>query len=182
MAVKSWMSWEGGVDVAGMTHEGLEGPNVIVHVARVVHTPVGSAPSGMLLYQPDSKKSPVVMGFVSTDPKVGAWFGPHVFAGTPFAEAPFLKASITVGCADGSATSRVEAGGHVFEVTLGGLGGLEVVERPAGALPFRQQGLEAAAKRVTLKVDGTAVDLVVPRVGLSGGPAAVWAPAGLYAR
>ena len=182
MSVSSWMSWEGGVDLAGMTAEGLEGPNVIVHLARMVSTPVGSAPSGMLLYQPDPKRAPLVMGFISSDEKVGPWFGPHVFAGTPFAEAPFLKAQIRVGYLDGVATSRVEAGGHVFEVTLGGLGPLEVVDRPVGALPFRQQGLEAVAKTVTLKVDGTAVELVVPRVGLSGGPAAVWAPAGIYAR
>lgn len=182
MSVSSWMSWEGGVDVAGMTRDGLQGPNVIVHVGRLVHTPVGSAPSGMLLYQPDPKKAPVAMGFISTDAKVGAWFGPNVFAGTPFTEAPFLKAKLQVGFADGVATSRVEAGGHVFEVTLGGLGGLEVVDRPVGALPFRQLGLEAVAKKVTLKVDGTVVELAVPKVGLSGGPAAVWAPTGIYAR
>ena len=36
-AVKSWMAWEGGVDLIGMTQDGLAQPNLIVHMARVVH-------------------------------------------------------------------------------------------------------------------------------------------------
>jgi len=43
-AVKSWMAWEGGVDVMAMTQDGLTQPNLIINMARVVHTPVGSAP------------------------------------------------------------------------------------------------------------------------------------------
>jgi len=33
-----------------------------------------------------------------------------------------------------------------------------------------------------LEVDGKEVALILPEAGLSGGPPAVWAPAGLYAR
>lgn len=42
MSVKQWMSWDGGVDLVAVTSAGLSMPNVIVHVARMVHTPVGS--------------------------------------------------------------------------------------------------------------------------------------------
>jgi len=44
MAVTQWMSWEGGVDLIAVTAPDVAMPNVIVHVARMVHTPVGSAP------------------------------------------------------------------------------------------------------------------------------------------
>ena len=65
MAMTRWMSWEGGVDLVAVTAPGLEMPNVIVHVARMVHTPVGSAPAGSVLWQPDPAAAPVVCGFVS---------------------------------------------------------------------------------------------------------------------
>ena len=39
MPIKNWMSWEGGVDLVAMTKPGLSMPNVILHVARMVHTP-----------------------------------------------------------------------------------------------------------------------------------------------
>ena len=45
MSISKWMSWEGGVDLVAVTSPDLQMPNVIVHVARMVHTPVGSAPS-----------------------------------------------------------------------------------------------------------------------------------------
>jgi hypothetical protein len=61
------MSWEGGVDLVAATTEGLAMPNVLIHVARMVHTPAGSAPSGMVLYQPDPAAPPAVIGFVSHD-------------------------------------------------------------------------------------------------------------------
>jgi hypothetical protein len=60
MPVSSWMSWEGGVDLVAATSPGSPLPNLIVHVARMVHTPVGSAPSGMVLWQPDPKGPPAV--------------------------------------------------------------------------------------------------------------------------
>lgn len=181
--MKSWMSWEGGVDLVASTAKGLAQPNVIVHVARMVHTPRGSSPAGMVLYQPDPGKPPAVMGFICPDPKLGAWFGPGIFAGTPFEKAPALTARIEVHAdLPGSVRSRVEAGGHVFEATLSKLGPLELIHRPAGPLPFAQQGLEAQAAAVRLEVDGKEVALILPEAGLSGGPPAVWAPAGLYAR
>ncbi len=178
------MSWEGGVDLCAVTRPDLAMPNVLIHVARVVHTPLGSAPAGMILFQPDPAAPPLAIGFISTDARVGAYFGPKIFAGTPFEAAPVLTAKITVTTSSpGEVASRVEVGGHVFEVRLEGLAPLALVDRaPGGATPFRQQGLEAVASRATLRVDGKPVSIVVPPIGISGGPAAVFAPAGLYAR
>ncbi|MDC7681987.1 hypothetical protein PQU92_01795 [Asticcacaulis sp. BYS171W] len=182
--VTQWMTWEGGVDLAAVTDSTLKQPNVIVHVARLVTTPKGSAASGMILYQPDATKPPLVMGFVSGTPEVGAYFGPHIFKGTPFEAAPALPAEIVIddSKAPHTVSAKVRVAGHVFEVTLNGLLPLQTVNRPAGALPFSQQGVEAAATKASLKVDGKDIAIVVPPVGLSGGPAAVWSPAGTYAR
>lgn len=184
MNITSWMAWEGGVDIAGFTAGAAGMPNLIVHVARVVHTPLGSAPAGMLLWQPDPKAAPAVAGFICTDARIAAYFGPTIFAGTPFERAPALTAKIDV-CVDlpRTVSSRVEVGGFVFEITLAELGALELVQRNAGApMPFAQQGVEAKSARATVRVNGKEIALTVPPVGLSGGPGAVWAPAGLYAR
>ena len=52
--VTKWMSWEAGVDLVAVTSPDLQMPNVIVHLGRMVNTPVGSAPSGMIFWQPDT--------------------------------------------------------------------------------------------------------------------------------
>jgi hypothetical protein len=184
MSVSNWMSWEGGVDLVAMTAAGLPMPNVIVHVARIVHTPVGSAPAGMILYQPDPKGAPLAMGFISPDAKVAAYFGPKIFAGTPFEQAPALTATIEIKTdLPKQVTSKVTVAGHTFEVTLSDLTALELINRPPGQMtPFTQQGPEAAAGKATLTVDGKPVSLILPPQGISGGAAAVWSPAGIYAR
>jgi len=185
MPINHYMSWEGGVDLVAATAPRLSMPNVIVHVARLVHTPAGPpSPAGMILFQPDPAKPPAVMGFIGADASVGAYFGPKIFAGTPFEKAPVLQASIEVRTSlPGSVSSRVVVGGFTFEVTLSNLGPLELVQRaPAPMTPFTQQGLEAEAKNAALSVHGQPVNLIVPPIGISGGPAAVWAPAGVYAR
>ena len=180
-----WMSWEGGVDLAAKTSADLVQPNVIVHVARVVHTPFGSAPAGMLLYQPDPAGAPEVAGFVCADEAIGAYFGPHIFEGTPFENAPVLKADIKITGEPrkGFVGSKIQVGRVTFEVELEDLGQLYLVSRkPSDATPFHQQGVECVADLATLKVNGRPVEIVVPEVGLSGGPGAVWAPCGVYAR
>ncbi len=177
------MSWEGGVDLVGSTDPNSAQPNVIIHVARVVHTPVGSAPSGLVLFQPDPAAPPAVIGFVSADSTVGAYFGPHIFAGTPFEAAPVLEAEIQIQeDLPGTVGARVRVGNYLFETRLSQLAPLEVVHRPAQHLPFLQQGLEAAAGSVEVRVNGNATQVFVPQVGMSGGPGAVWAPCGVYAR
>jgi len=184
-AITQWMAWEGGVDLVAMTKEGLQMPNVIFHVARMVHTPGGSAPSGMILWQPDADKPPVVAGFVSTDANVGAYFGPNIFAGTPFEKAPASVAEITItyDAAEKTATSKAKVGDHTFEATFSNIGDAGLINRaPAQMTPFTQQGVEAPAGKVVFKVDGVEVPLILPPVGLSGGPAAVFAATGIYAR
>ncbi len=177
------MSWEGGVDVVGATAPGLQMPNLLVHVARIVHTPIGSAPSGMVLWQPDPKAPPAVIGFISTDRKLAQWFGPNVFAGTPFETAPALQGKIDVTVAADRATSRVEVAGFLFEVTLDQLGAAELIHRAAGApMPFAQQGLEAKAGRAAVKVNGKVVAMTVPPVAIGGGPGALVSACGVYAR
>lgn len=41
--VSKWMSWEGGIDLVAVTSPDLQMPNVIVHLGRMVNTPVGNA-------------------------------------------------------------------------------------------------------------------------------------------
>ncbi|MBL8752458.1 MAG: hypothetical protein JNK15_04075 [Planctomycetes bacterium] len=183
MAIKNWMSWEGGVDLVAMTKPGLSMPNVILHVARMVHTPIGSAPSGMVCWQPDPAGAPAVLGFVSADAKLAAWFGPNIFAGTPFEKAPALQAKIEITVGNDRVGSRIEVAGHVFEVAMSGLSPLELVHRAAGSpMPFAQQGPESRAAKAELKVNGKAVAITVPPLSMGGGPGALWAPAGVYAR
>lgn len=179
-----WMSWEGGVDLVAATAPNLPMPNIIVHVARLVHTPRGSAASGLVFFQPDPAAAPALMGFVSADAaKVGAYFGPHIFAGTPFETAPVLPASISIEVGADSVGATVQVAGRTLRTRLGGLGAAALVHRaPAAMSPFWQQGLERTATSAQLWVDGVEVPLVVPPVGITGGPAAVFAPCGLYTR
>jgi hypothetical protein len=177
------MGWIDGVDLVALTAPGLAMPNLILHVARLVHTPVGSAPAGMVLWQPDPASAPVVAGFVCPDPAVGSYFGPNIFAGTPFAQAPVLPAEIVIRTGPGWASSEIAVAGRRFSVRLDGLAAVGPVQRsPGGMTPFMQQGGEATAERVTVTIDGTSVPVIVPPVGISGGPAAVWAPFGSYQR
>ena len=180
--VSKWMSWEGGVDLVALTQPGTM-PNVIFHVARIVHTPVGSAPSGMILWQPDPKGAPAVMGLISSDLNVARYFGPNIFAGTPFENAPALQASISVDSGADVAVAKVVVGSYTLESRLSGLGAAELIHRaPAAMLPFFQQGVERAAAKAALMVNGQKITLTVPPVGISGGPAAVVSPCGIYAR
>lgn len=180
----SWMAWEGGVDLCAATEPGLAQPNLLVHVARLVQTPVGAAPAGMVLYQPDPAKPPELVGFIAHDEEVGRYFGPRIFAGTPFESAPVHKAHIDVYTNLPAAVgAKIEVAGLRLETRLSRLGPLGLVSRaPGGATPFHQQGLESVAAVATLSVGGKAVDLHLPEVGISGGPPAVWAPTGIYAR
>jgi hypothetical protein len=176
------MSWEGGVDLVAKTRSDLEQPNVIVHAARMVHTPVGSAPSGLVLIS-DKSGEPQLMGFVSSDVEVGKYFGPHIFVGTPFENAPVLQAAFQFTLlAPQSVAVRIEVGGHIIVSKLSGCTDLHPVERLAGALPFHERALEAAASRVELSFDGEPLSIIRPAVGMSGGPAATWAASGMYWR
>jgi hypothetical protein len=183
MTVSQWMSWEGGVDLVASTQDG-GAPNVIVHLARMVNTPVGSAPSGLVLLQTDPNAAPEVMGFVSTNAKVGAYFGPNIFKDTPFETAPVLLAQFDFEFTEsGTAIARVQVEGYSFESRLSQIGPLELVHRDAGSpMPFAQQGLEAVAGEFSLNVNGKPLPIYAPGGSMTGGANAAWAPCGLYAR
>jgi hypothetical protein len=181
--VTKWMSWEGGIDLVAVTDPNLQMPNIIVHLARMVNTPVGSAPSGMVLYQPDPNAMPAVMGFVSNNETVGKYFGPNIFAGTPFEAAPVLDATIDIQIHDDKAIATLAVAGHSFEVTMSGLSTPYLIDRKPSAMPpFYQQGVEIHATDVSLKVNEAAVNIIIPPIGITGGPASVVAPNGTYAR
>jgi hypothetical protein len=185
MTINNWMSWTGGVDLVASTIPGSTAPNVIVHVAHMVHTPVGSAPAGMILFQPDPAQAPLLMGFIATDLQVGNYFAPKIFADTPFASAPTLEAKIIIDTTHlpNSVSSHILVAGHEIEAEFSNLGDLVSIDRAIGApLPFSQQGLEAATTNVSLKIDGQSIDIHLLPMGITGGAAAVWSPAGIYAR
>jgi len=174
-SVKRWMSWEGGVDLIAMTRDGLEQPDVIVHMARVVHTPAGSAASGLILLPGDGGQ-PKLAGFISEDEKVGRYFGPHIFAGTPFENAPVLSGKIEVEIA-APQVARVRVAVEEYSIVseLRKLGELQRADRAPGAFPFHDNSLEARADEVTLTINGERLDL-------AGIAVAVWAPCGFYSR
>jgi len=177
------MSWEGGVDLVAVTAPDLQMPNVIVHLGRMVNTPLGNAPSGMIFWQPDPQAPPQVFGFVGTDAKVGAYFGPNIFAGTPFEAAPVLDATIEIQINADSAYAKCVTGSHTFEVELSDFSAPYLINRePAAMPPFYQQGVEIHAQKASLKVNGESISIIIPPVGISGGPASVVSPNGVYAR
>ena len=181
--VSKWMSWEGGIDLVAVTAPDMQMPNLIVHLGRMVNTPVGNAPSGMILWQPDPNAMPAVMGFVSTDTEVGKYFGPNIFAGTPFEQAPVLNASISIDITADKATSKCVVGDYTFEVEMSDFTDPYLINRePAAMPPFHQQGVEIHARKVSLKINGEAINIIVPPVGITGGPASVVSPNGVYAR
>ncbi len=181
--VTKWMSWEGGIDLAAVTSPDLQMPNLIIHLGRMVNTPVGNAPSGMVLWQPDPQGAPAVMGFVSSDEKVGAYFGPNIFAGTPFEQAPVLSGKIDIEITADKAVSKCSVGGYDFEVTMTDFSAPYLINRePAAMPPFYQQGVEIHAQKVVVKINGETIDVIIPPVGISGGPASLVSPNGVYAR
>lgn len=187
MDISNWMCWEGGVDLVALSAPNLPMPNIIVHLARIVHTPLGSTPAGLVMLPDfdDVAAPPRVMGFVAGDPQIGAYFGPKIFAGTPFDGAPGLPAQIDINIGNDAATATVIVNGVTIKVTLSELSVPFKVDRDAGDgndLPFFQQGIERSAGSAQIWVDGLEHPITVPPLGLSGGPAAVVATCGLYGR
>lgn len=181
--VSKWMSWEGGIDLTAVTSPDLQMPNVIVHLGRMVNTPVGNAPSGMIFWQPDPNAMPAVMGFVSSNPEVGKYFGPNIFAGTPFEQAPVLDGKIDIQIHADKAIATCVVGGYTFEVEMSDFSDPYLIDRKPSAMPpFYQQGVEIHAKKVSLKINGGLINIIVPPAGISGGPASVVSPNGVYAR
>jgi hypothetical protein len=182
LPIAQFMSWIGGVDLFAAT-PGSAQPNVIVHLAREVTTPVGTAPSGLVFFQPDPGQPPLFAGFVSSDPKVGAYFGPKIFAGTPFESLPVLQATIEIEETETAASATIRFEGFEIAVTLSGFGPLQRIDRPVGApMPFYQQGVECHATECALTVNGESIALVSLPYSLENGGSSVWSPGGTYSR
>lgn len=184
MAVTQWMCWEGALHLTATTRPGFDAPNLVLHVARLIITPVGSAPAGLLSWSPEPKRPPALQGFLCMDALVGSYFAPKVFAGTEFEKAPVLPGQISFATKlPHAASARVQVGGHVFEVSLDALAPQQLVNRTARQpMPFAQQGVEAAAGAVALRVNGAETAVTVAKTGFLGGPGASWSATGLYAR
>lgn len=184
MAVTQWMCWEGALRVAAVTRAGFEEPNLVLHAARLVITPVGSAAAGLIYWRPEPNRPPALFGFLCMDALVGSYFAPKIWAGTEYEQAPVLPGQITFATKLPHAASvRVQVGGHVFEVALDALGPQQIVQRGSGhPLPFAQQGVEAAAGAVALRVNGQELQARIPKSGIHGGPGASWSACGVLAR
>ncbi|MFZ4059583.1 MAG: hypothetical protein ACOYKE_15670, partial [Ferruginibacter sp.] len=131
----------------------------------------------------DPNAMPVVMGFVSSHADVGRYFGPNIFAGTPFEQAPVLEAKIDIRFDADKAVSTCVVGDYTFEVELSEFSAPYLINREPSAMPpFHQQGVEMSCGKVVLKVNGQVIPLILPPMGISGGPAAVVSPNGVYAR
>ncbi len=168
--------------MVALSNEDVPMPNIIVHVARMVHTPVGSAPSGMILL-PDENGMPKVMGFLSTNKNVGDYFGANIFAGTPFEAAPTIVGDIKIETnLPHSATATVTIEGYEIVLEISDLGELMRVNRQSPNLPFHDDSLESAAGNVKLIINGEEMSVIVPPVGMSGGAAAVFSATGTYSR
>ncbi|MBL7747510.1 MAG: hypothetical protein JNM19_08810, partial [Chitinophagaceae bacterium] len=117
------------------------------------------------------------------DETVGKYFGPNIFAGTPFENAPVLTATIEITIAADKATAKCVAGHYTFEMEMSDFSEAYLIDRKPSAMPpFYQQGVEIHAKNVSLKVNGESINIIIPPVGISGGPASVVSPNGVYAR
>lgn len=181
--IQNWMTWHDGVNLTAITAPQLKSPNIIIHLGRQVNTPAGNAPSGLIHYQPDPEKIPAVTGFISTDKDVGKYFGPKIFAGTPFEQVPVFKAIINIQVHGTKAFSRCEVNGYVFEIEMSGFSDPYLVHRsPTTITPFWQQGIEMSCVKTILKVNELTVEMIVPPIGITGGPASVISPQGMYAR
>ena len=182
LPVTQFMSWIGGVDLFAST-PGSAQPNVIVHLARSVTTPLGTAPSGLVFFQPDSSKPPKFAGFVSSDPKIGAYFGPKIFAGTPFEKMPVLKAKIEIVETAKMVSAKVSFENFIIETMLSDFDSLQKIDRTMGSpMPFYQQGVEMHAKKAVLKINGKKIEInQLPYTPENGG-SSVWSPGGTYTR
>lgn len=179
--VTNWMSWREGVDFMGGFADG-EGSMVLVHVAGEVQTPVGTAPSGMVLIQEAGADAPSLIGFISTDQKVADYFGSNIFAGTPFENAPGLVAEIDVQTSSTEASANVKVAGTEISLVLSNLAGATRSNRDANSEnPFYQQVLESAAGEVSLTINGEK-RAVVAAPSQGGAHAAVLSHAGMYSR
>jgi hypothetical protein len=137
-------------------------------------------PGGMLLINPDNKEIPDLFGFICEDEELGKYYGPKIFKGTPFENAPVLKANITINVDFPNVVStRIETAGHLIELELTNFDVAQFYNR-VGGMPFTQNVIEALAHKAVFKFDGKILAGDLPTSGIGGGLPAVYSPAGIY--
>jgi len=176
-----YLSWHDGIDAMLKPTPDAPLPNVLIHTARIVNAPPGVCQAGMILINPDNKPTPDFFGFVTEDPVIGKYYGPRIFKGTPFENAPVVKAKITsvVEYPDRVYT-KIKTEKHVIELELTQFEPAKFCDRPANPFAFHQYVVEAQAKKAIFKFDGKVIPGELPSSGIAGGPAACYAPTGLY--
>ena len=175
-----FLSWFDGIDAMMKPTPDAPLPHVLVHVARVTHTPWGMAPGGMIVMNPDLKEMPDLFGFICEDEELGKYYGPKIFKGTPFENAPVMKARIQVNIQFPEVVSTtIEVAGHLIELELKDFDEAQFYHREGG-MPFTQNVVEALAKKAVFKYDGKVIGTELPPSGIGGGLPAVYSPVGIY--
>lgn len=177
------MSWQDCLGLTAITSTDYSNPNFVIKLGRMVNTQIGNAPSGLIFWQPNPPIMPAVMGFICNDKDVGRYFGPQIFAGTPFEHAPILQGSIQVLLDSKSATATCNVGGFRFELEMTDFSTPCLFNRqPEPMTPFHQMGIELSCAKTVLRINDEAVDIIVPPVGMTGGPGSFISPIGMYGR
>jgi len=94
-----------------------------------------------------------------------------------------MAATIDIQITTIAAYAKCVTSDYTFEVEMSDFSEPYLINRvPAAMPPFYQQGVEIHARKATLKVNGQPIDIIIPPMGISGGPASVVSPNGVYAR
>lgn len=182
MEIESWLSWEYGIDITASTVDHAALPNLVIHAARRVFTPVGNSVAGLVLFTPPRASEPTLRYVVAENYEVGRYCATRVFAGTPFENAEVCGGEVTVEECGAAIEMRVKIASVEIEARLENLGVLEEVMRPPGVLPYSQNQLEAGAQSVALRIDGIEQPLYLPPGVAEIAPLALWKPCGHYSR
>ncbi len=176
-----YLSWTDGVDALLKPSADAPLPHVLIHVAAITSTPWGMAPGGMLLINPELKEMPDFFGFICADEELGKYYGPKIFKGTPFENAPVYKADIKVEVKfPGNVYARIEVDGHLCELEMNSFDEAKYYNRDPFPMPFRQNVVEARAASATFKWDGRIIGGELPETGIGSGLPACYSPNGMY--
>lgn len=184
MTLSHWLGFEHGLVLAGRTDEAFLMPNLVLVLAGFARGPRAEGPAGFVLWQRDPDSDPELAGFVGESRRIGRRLD-ALFAGSEIAGTPVAVGQVTVVHKPGKGRVRAEVNVHGHEITvrLDDLGPLELVRRdPTSETPFWQQGVEASAGRVRLRIDGKETPFLPVARSPLGGPPACWAPTGSWAR
>ena len=94
-----------------------------------------------------------------------------------------MEGSINIEITADNAIATCVVSGYTFEVEMTDFTTPYLIDRQPSAMPpFHQQGVEIHAQKVSVKINGEVINIIVPPVGITGGPASVISPNGVYAR